>query len=97
MDLEAWRNSQGMTYAQLAELMQVSSTSQMRRLCIGEELLRDERLAKAIAVSDGAVTAYAIHERRMAFLRSRPQGQGPGLSGGETPDGSGGGVNCAAA
>lgn len=74
MDLEAWRTSQGLTYGQLAELLTVKSVSQMRRLCLGEELLRDERLAAAMALSGNVVTAFDVHERRMAFLRSRPEG-----------------------
>lgn len=76
MDLEAWRTSQGLTYGQLAELLAVKSISQMRRLCLGEELLRDERLAAAMALSANMVTAFDVHERRMAFLKSRPEGVG---------------------
>lgn len=87
MDLEAWRISQQMTYDQLAELMDVKSTSQMRRLCLGEELLRDARLEKAMEISGNAVTAFAVHERRMSFLRARPQGVGPHVGAAVLADG----------
>ena len=69
MDLEEYRITAILTYDQLAEMIGVKSVSQMRRLCIGAELLRDLRLEKAIEISGGAVTAFAVHRRRMTWLR----------------------------
>ena len=65
MDLEEYRITAILTYDQLAEMIGGKSVSQMRRLCIGAELLRDLRLEKAIEISGGAVTAFAVHRRRV--------------------------------
>lgn len=89
MDLEAYRKAEGLTYDQLAKLMGVHSVSQMRRLALGEELLKDMRLEKAIEISGGMVTAFAVHQRRIGFLRSRPGGIGPQFDGGDDPENGG--------
>lgn len=78
MDLEEYRISASLSYDDLAKRMGVPSVSQMRRLALGEELLKDYRMERAIAISGGLVDAFSVHQRRMAFLRSRP---GADLSG----------------
>lgn len=85
MDLEAYRQSANLTFEKLKELMNVKSVSQMRRLCLGEELLRDHRLDRAIEISGGQVTAFAVHQRRMAYLRTRPGGVGPMIDSADAP------------
>lgn len=71
IDLEEWRQRQGLTYAKLAETIGVPSASQARRYALGEEMLQDERLEHVLAVSKGEVDLYALHRRRLAWRRSQ--------------------------
>lgn len=71
-DLDQYRTTHGLTLEQLGELIEVGSESQVRRYCIGEVMPRDEVLERILRL-DG-VDLYALHQRRMAWLRAnRPR------------------------
>lgn len=75
MDLEDYRQAEGLTYEQLSERLGVTSVSLMRRYCIGEIRIPEERVDQFIARTGNRVGLYALHKRRLAWLaanRPRP-------------------------
>lgn len=76
MDLEDYRQAEGLTYEQLSDQLGVSSCSLMRRYSIGETRIPEERVDQFIARTDGRVGLYALHRRRVKWLaenRRRPE------------------------
>lgn len=73
LDLEEWRKEQGLTYEALAEALCVSNASRARAYALGIERPPSEVVERILRISDGRVGLLAMHQRRMAYLRSRPQ------------------------
>lgn len=69
MDLEQWRQEQGLTYEELAVRLGFPSASQTRRYAVGEEALKDERLQTVLNAAPGQIGLYALHKRRVEYLR----------------------------
>lgn len=69
IDLEAFRLREGMTFDGLAVAIGVSNASQARRYAIGERWPDPDVIERIEAVTDGAVTLFALHRRRAQWLR----------------------------
>jgi len=59
-----------MTYAQLAQLIEVSQPKQARAYALGHAWPRSEQLQKILRKTKGSVTMEAMHEKRLAFHRA---------------------------
>lgn len=77
MDLEDYRQAEGLTYEQLSERLGVTSISLMRRYCIGETRIPEGRVDQFIARTKRRVGLYALHRRRLAWLAANRQQQVP--------------------
>jgi predicted transcriptional regulator len=81
MDLEAFRTKRELSYAQLAELIEVSQAKQARAYALGHAWPRSEQLQKILKKTRGAVTVEAMHAQRLSFLedhhtpRGRPRSE----------------------
>jgi transcriptional regulator with XRE-family HTH domain len=73
VDLETWRTDEGLTYAQLAERLGIS-TSQAHRWCLGKDMPEDLDLVRVFEVTRHEVGAYALHQRRLRWLRENGRG-----------------------
>ena len=69
MDLETYRTSIGLSYTQLADLIDVRQAKQARSYALGHSWPRSTQLQKIIKATKGAVTIEAMHKRRLDFLR----------------------------
>jgi hypothetical protein len=70
VDLETYRRSRQMTWRQLQEQIGASSESQARRWALGMEWPRDpERIEHICAATGGEVDVYAMHRRRVRWVR----------------------------
>ena len=70
LDLEEWRREQSLTYDQLAGTLKCS-LSNARRWALGEAVPDGEALHRILDASAGRVGLYALHRRRIAYLRNR--------------------------
>ena len=71
LDLEQWREKEGLTYAKLAEVLDISTVAMAWRYANGEARLSDERIEYVLQVTNGEVSTYALHRRRMQWLRAK--------------------------
>lgn len=69
LDLEAYRQREGLTYEALATEIGVGHASQARRYALGERWPEPDTLDRVVALSCGAVSILAMHHRRAAWLR----------------------------
>lgn len=77
MDLEAYRTKQELSYAQLADLIEVSQAKQARAYALGHAWPRSEQLQTIIEKTGAVVTVEAMHERRILYIeRTSRRGRG---------------------
>ncbi len=67
MDLEAFRIKRGLSYADLAQLIEVNQAKQARSYALGHSWPRATQLEKIISAAKG-VSLAAMHKRRLDFL-----------------------------
>lgn len=68
MDLETFRTRRGLSYKELADLIEVTQPKQARSYAIGQSWPRSAQLEKILLKAKG-VTLTAMHRRRVCFLR----------------------------
>lgn len=73
IDLEEFRRSRNLTFEQLGNLIGGLTPSTTQRYAIGQEWPRTERLQQIIDATGGEVDIYAMHRRRLAYMRSNPK------------------------
>ena len=70
VDLESFRQSRGMTYAELASLLGISQARQASAYARGEKWPRPELLQRIIDRTGGEVSVDAMHQTRLAAVRN---------------------------
>ena len=70
IDLAEWRERQGLTWQQLAEIFGWSGTSQARRIAIGAVQADPRDIERIREVTGGQVGIFALHQRRLAYIRA---------------------------
>ena len=73
VDLEAYREERGMTWAELAEMVGARYPRQARAWAKGIERPDAERQDWIVKVTGGRVSIYAMHLKRLAWERQRPR------------------------
>lgn len=68
---EKWRRGRGLTYQQLADLIDVPQAVQARRYALGKAMPRPETVSKIIQATNGEITADALHEGCMVFAEEQ--------------------------
>jgi len=68
IDLEDWRIERGLNHEQSGERLGCSA-SQAGRYALGADPIAGEVLERVLEISDGQVDVFALHRRRMAYLR----------------------------
>lgn len=69
IDLESWRDAEGLTDEQVAERLGCS-VNKARRLASGADAVTDEILDHVLDVTHGKVDAFALYQRRVSHLLS---------------------------
>lgn len=71
MDLEQFRQSKGLSYKALAELLGLAASNKRRAqsYAIGETWPPADRIEEIISATDGQVTLDALHQRRLQWLK----------------------------
>ncbi len=68
MDLEEWRNANGLLYRDVASRIGASSPSKARQYALGEAWPRPEQLDRILSACSG-VELFSMHRRRLAWVR----------------------------
>ena len=70
MDLESYKQAEGMTWHQVAMLIGATSPRQARAWALGSERPSSCRADHIETVTQGRVTVHAMHLRRLAWERA---------------------------
>ena len=71
LDLEGYRRAYGLTQDQVADGLALSGRITARRYCIGAAWPPTHVIERILTWSGGRVSLYAMHRRRMEWLRSQ--------------------------
>ena len=66
-NLEAFRQSEDLTYEQLADLINVSTARQAHRYAVGEQMPRPKKVLEIIRLTQGRVTAMALIDQCVEY------------------------------
>lgn len=69
LDLETWRQREGLTFQQLASEIGTPSASQARRYALGERWPDPDVIETIKRVTLGEVTIFAMHRRRTQWFK----------------------------
>ena len=74
MDLEQYRVAAGLSYEGLAAALGMSNRQTVQRYCAGAMSPRTHALETILRRTNGQVSLYDMHRRRMAWLEARGRG-----------------------
>ena len=69
---EKWRLARGLSYRQLADLIEVPQAVQARRYCIGGAIPRPETISRITQATGGEITADALYEGQRDYAATQP-------------------------
>ena len=70
MDLEQYRLAEKLTYDQLAVRIGIPQGRQAQAYALGEQQPGTERLEEILRATGGKVSVFAMHKRRLDWLRN---------------------------
>ena len=68
IDLDTWRRKQKMSWDKLAKIVGLPITT-VRRFALGMATIATERVDTILTVTHGEVDLYAMHRKRMDYIR----------------------------
>jgi len=87
IDLEEFRRRRKLSYQRLGDLLGVKQNRQVMAYALGETWPGTEMLEQIIQRTDGAVDIFAMHQRRLRWLRDNGRlKRGPVPMGGHQRD-----------
>ena len=73
MDLEQYRLAEKLSYDQLAVHIGIPQGRQARAYALGESQPGTERMEEILRATNGSVSVFAMHRRRLDWLRTNGQ------------------------